>query len=242
MKRIIASVLVLFSLSMLMIGCSKESDINAGLVEYPGLKWGMTVDEVKAALNMVEEQITAEVNYEDFILLSVKDLTLFDNPLKVAQFYFLPSENGVYGLGNIEAYFTEDTDMTKVRDTMVEIYGDGDIWIGANYVMNGHGELEVSYGKKDPTRLHHYWKASKKIEDVIPAQKMQEAIEYFATFHPNATKDTIEEWVKLANIGYIHLVDSSVKDGNTEASAEYTNKCVSFDGSFILHMLQNFGK
>ena len=242
MKKVIACVLVLFSLSILMISCSKESDIDVGLIEYPGLKWGMTVDEVKAALNIEEDQINDEYKYEDFTVLYVKGLSLFDNPLKVVLFYFLPSENGVYGLGNIEAYFTEDTDMTEVRDTMIGIYGDGDIWTGANNILNGYGELEVSYGKKDPTRFHHYWKASKKMEDVIPSDKMQEAKEYYASVNPKATMKTIDEWVELANVGLIHLVDSSAKEGNTEATAKFTNKCVRFDGSFILQMLQRFGK
>ena len=242
MKRMIACVLVLFSLVLCLTACSNETKLDASLVEFPGLKWGMTPEEVKEALDITDDQLISEFKQGEIIQISVNNLTLFGYPLNSALFYFLPSENGVYGLGNIEAYFTEDTDMAKVRDTMVGIYGDGDIWTGANHQINAEGELETIYGAKDPTIFQHYWKASSKIKDVIPAKSMEAVTEFFASVNPKATRDTVEEWVELANIGLIHLTDSSVNKGHTGDSTIYTNKCVTFGGDFILALLQKFGK
>ena len=250
MKRIIACVLVLCGLSILMFGCAKESDINVSFCEYPGLKWGMTVDEVRAALNLEEDQISAEYIGEKTSRLVVKDLTLFDNQVEIALFNFLPpergqyglvpSELGVFGLANVEVYFTEDTDMARVCDAIIEIYGDDVSSVPAYYLRDGEVVEEI-WARPDAAEFGHWWTGNSKIEDVIPAEKMQEVIEYYASVFPEATMNTIEEWLELRNFGLIKLWDHSIEDGYTPAEG-YTGKGVKFYGDDICQLLLNYGK
>ena len=215
---------------------------DPSLMEFPGLKWGMTPEEVKSALNLNKENLVFETINSDVAELMVRDITLFGYPLKGAIFWFMPSADGVYGLANIQAYFTEDTDMAKVRDAMIEVYGDGDVWSGADYYIIDD-ELTTSYGQKNPSILQHYWNSGSKIKDVVPRENWAAVTEYYETIYAGASQETISEWMEKVVIGRISLTDAS-KDGEyyTEDVPITTKNRVTFSGDLILRLLQKFGK
>ena len=60
------------------------------MLEFPRLKWGASVEEVKTAQNIQEEQISTddsqEANNFDTHLLDVKDITLFGDEVSLGCF------------------------------------------------------------------------------------------------------------------------------------------------------------
>ena len=211
---------------------------NRGLLEYPGLEWGMTAEEVISSLNINEEQVSKR----ESDCLTVKDLTLFGYPLKGVKFYFSTTD-GPYanGLCSITAYFTEDTDMTLVRSAMYKIYGLGDDWSGLDYRIDPDGKLSTySDAMKNRDRLQHYWRISGKVGDLV--EDMEEAIAFFESAYPNATRQTIEEYLKLHHIAGIGLIDTAETEGPLVDSSVATKNLVQFNGTGVMWYMQNFGK
>ena len=215
---------------------------DPGLLEYPGLKWGMTAEEVKTALNLSDDQVSMgqEIGSP---CLTAKDLTLFGYSLKGAKFYFSMDEAAPYanGLCSITAYFTEDTDMTQVRDAMIGIYGDGDNWSGVDYHIGINGELYSSTAVlKNPNRLQHYWRINGKVGDLV--EDMEDVITFFENAYPKATRQTVEEYLELHDIAGIGLVDTAETEGPLVDSSVATKNVVQFNGIGVMWYMQNFGE
>ena len=99
---------------------------NPQMLELPGVAWFATPDEVKEALNITEEQVLWENKSSGFVLqMRVTDLTLYgrDVPLAVFEFWF--NNNGNTALRKAKVFFSEDTDMNKLKKELMEIYGPG---------------------------------------------------------------------------------------------------------------------
>ena len=99
---------------------------NPQMLELPGVEWFATPDEVKEALNISEEQIVWENKSSGYILtMGAKDFILFGREVVFAEFDFWFNNNGDTALRKVTVYFSEDTDMIKLKKELIEIYGPG---------------------------------------------------------------------------------------------------------------------
>lgn len=99
---------------------------NPQMLELPGVEWFATPEEVKAALNITEEQILTENTTSGYVLeMYVTDLTLFGRDVSLARFDFWFDDSGAPALRYALVYFSEDTNMKKLEKKLVEIYGPG---------------------------------------------------------------------------------------------------------------------
>ena len=99
---------------------------NPQMLELPGVEWFATPEEVKEALSITEEQVLSESKSSGFVLqMRVTDLTLYgrDVPLAVFEFWF--NNNGNTALRKAKVFFSEDTDMNKLKKELMAIYGPG---------------------------------------------------------------------------------------------------------------------
>ena len=128
------SVVAVVVCAILLISCatnpkaSKPKVDDPTLLEFPGIKWGATMEEVKEALNITEEQISSEKtespnHSEDTGDLIVTDITLFGVEVPIAGFEFRANPGQEVRLYRITVHLAEDADMDKMRETLTEVYG-----------------------------------------------------------------------------------------------------------------------
>ena len=99
---------------------------NPKMLELPGVEWFATPEELKAALNITEDQILREYTTSGFVLeMDVTDLTLFGRDVSLAKFSFWFNNNGNTALREAKVFFSEDIDMNKLKKELMEIYGPG---------------------------------------------------------------------------------------------------------------------
>lgn len=99
---------------------------NPQMLELPGVAWCATPDEVKAALNISEEQILDELTTSGYVLhMYVTDLTLFGRDVPYAEFDFGFGNNGDTELRKATVFFSENTNMNRLKQELMEIYGSG---------------------------------------------------------------------------------------------------------------------
>ena len=99
---------------------------NPQMLEVPGVEWLATPDEVKAALNISEEQILWESTTSGYVLgMYVTDITLFGRDVSFAEFNFWFGDSGDTELQKATVFFSENTNMNKLKQELIEIYGPG---------------------------------------------------------------------------------------------------------------------
>ena len=113
-------------------------DSQAALLEFPGLKWNMTPEEVKNALNLTNDQIVRENKQEadtrsamphEGYTIQVQNLSLLGADILNAKFSFVRYEGNDFGLCSVEIYYPEETNMQNVVDDMAEFYGEGTVYM-----------------------------------------------------------------------------------------------------------------
>ena len=132
-KRI--CILLLCTLSLIYLtACSKyHSDIT--VLEFPGIKWNSTPEEVKTALGLTDKQIVADEagiedegayqpEYETWNLFAT-DFSFLDYKAVGAHFIFIRSPGHEFGLMRVQLYLPEDIDMEAVKANISTIYGEG---------------------------------------------------------------------------------------------------------------------
>ena len=135
-------------------------DSQAALLEFPGLKWGMTPEEVKTALELTEEQIVSQKysegdENESTCRLSVKNTTFLDEEVSLATFQFSNKGKG-YKLQRIDLYLDEDVDMNEMNNALTEVYGEGTGEYYLNYHIDVSGKLQEGKRRGDTELGHQY--------------------------------------------------------------------------------------
>lgn len=110
-----------------------ENIDNPALLEFPGVEWFVTPEELKESLNITADQILEEYTdlpeedeaHRDRYVLSVTGLTLYGREVTYAQFEFQRTPGYDFAFQRAIASFAEATDMEQLRDDLVEIYGTG---------------------------------------------------------------------------------------------------------------------
>ena len=188
---------------------------NPKMLEFPGVEWGMTVEEVKQALDLTEEQIMLDEIYEpgedngdifDLWYLYVSDLTAYGEDVVSAGFEFIRYPGNDFGLIRVRAYFAEDTDMVKLEEKLTELYGQG---VGSTYrFYTFYGPNEKYYINAEPNgELKLFAKRSDKdsvYSDALNDPEYREQL-WVAT-GADVLPDDVENW----------YIERSVKNGYTE--------------------------
>lgn len=254
-------VVALVLITLCLCACMNDSK-NSGLaaLEYPGIKWSATPDEVRQILNLTEDQIVLDTKveaypeYEDSNegwRLYVTDITFFGQKVKYGLFFFIRAPwVDEFALSSIQLYYPDDADMTVVKDGLIKEYGEPKDGLGFTLYRIRSGAVE-SYTDQGATlvnyagqtsRMIHWWESPAKLADVFPAD-VQEAIiaKYSAPeFENNADREVVLEYLQKSPAVRIYCTDSS-KSG-TIGYPYYTKNVVYIDASDYTHQLQYYSK
>ena len=148
---------------------------NPQMLEFPGVEWFVTPDELKEALNITEEQIVDEYmdpekedvgNDYDTHYLFVKDLTIFDKKVTYGCFEFRRYPGYDFAFDNAIVMFAEDTDMVALKEEVSEIYGHG---VGETYdyfTYENDAKRTRTYKSKMTQQLEYMAHSAIKLEGV----------------------------------------------------------------------------
>lgn len=185
MKKLL---ICLLSLSLLLCGCGpKEPEYDADLLEYPGLRWGMTLEEVQSALGFSDADILDSAigtfnperptspAYHNY---SVGNLEIFGFPTAQVILRFYEYAGHEPGLGEMVVYFpdgyegSDATDMDALRRTLTEHYGEKAEVVTMVSWDDWSGEVqkdEYPYPGDDPC----YWVAKTTVRDLLTEEELE---------------------------------------------------------------------
>ena len=129
-----------FSICCLLSACSPQQAPEE-LLQFPGASWGATPQEVTDALQIPEgaaESGESTDGGQRAYYLALQDWSCFGTQANYVILRFYEQEPGSLGLESVEVYYPDDTDMSAVRDALIQTYGSD----AASYTML-HGELMV---------------------------------------------------------------------------------------------------
>ena len=138
-----------------MIASGSEVD-DPTMLEYPGIKWGSTPEEVIAGLGLTEEQIASQTysgadSATDSCYLTVVNIPFFGKNASSAEFLFRNSNGKGYRLFRIHLYLDENADMERVNATLTKVYGVGTGEYYLDYIVDNNGALKEAKRGGDPT-------------------------------------------------------------------------------------------
>ena len=118
------------------------------MLEFPGLKWGMTPEEVKTALEISEDMIVSDKLDADEPEFTVSGRQYFGSNVESAQFKFCTFSNGTQALYDIRLNYPKETDMAVIRDNLIKIYGPGTDYGFTNYaILDGTLQSYIDWNK-----------------------------------------------------------------------------------------------
>ena len=129
-----------FSICCLLSACSPQQAPEE-LLQFPGASWGATPQEVTDALQIPEgaaESGERTDGGQRAYYLALQDWSCFGTQANYVILRFYEQEPGSLGLESVEVYYPDDTDMSAVRDALIQTYGSD----AASYTML-HGGLMV---------------------------------------------------------------------------------------------------
>ena len=123
----IGAILLAVLAAAVLAGCNQaapKEEQDPRLLNFPGLQWGMTPDEVRDALSL-------EVDQEQEDSLETGDLYAFAGSMEffgaegayVIFRFWDCNGDGTFSLSDVAAWLPASTDMDALRDAMVEYYG-----------------------------------------------------------------------------------------------------------------------
>ncbi len=220
---------------------------DPGLLEYPGLKWGMTVDEAKSALNISDDMIIEEKAYDNEWRLALSGSEQFgvDAENILLRFYQYDDRTELY---HVQVTYAEGTDMTAVRDNLAEIYGPGTDYGFTNYeIDNGtvrsfidwnhtsstqfDSSIEANAKNPNPTdEINHRW-ASTVGSEVFTEEEVERFVRLFGDdVGTYADRETVLEYLEKTV-----KVTIACRDGYTRSKIEY-RPAVTFNGRYLSYI------
>jgi len=187
------------------------------MLEFPGLKWGASVEEVKDALNLTDEQVIADeaLGTQDR-RLTVSGLEYFGSQVERAVFVFAGNDDTVTELYTLRLIYADGTDMAQIRDNMKEIYGPGSDYGFTDYAIHdGEAQsfINYNYGTKveygtamsddivykvpDNHPMIHRWASTAKGTDILSQEVVDAFIALYTdpTFANHASREAVLEWI-----------------------------------------------
>ena len=171
----LAVALALFlSLAACAVGTQEEENT---LLEYPGVSWEATPEEVIQAMGFPEDRVQTET-IDDGYNLGVENWDCFGQEAQRIVFHFAPDEAGRKWIQQIMIFYPEDADMAAVQQAMVAEYGPGVSTYTTSYVLRaegtaGEGETYVATTEEVTGEDgHHYW-LSPSVEEYCSPEALQ---------------------------------------------------------------------
>lgn len=210
MKRMLAVALLLLLLLCACGGEKNESD--PAMLEYPGLKWGMTLEEVQEALGFADGDILdsqagvpdpqrpVAAAYHDY---SVGNLKIFGLPTARVVLRFHEYTGHEPGLAEMVVYFPDGydgsaaTDMDALRKALTGQYGKKAQAVTTVSWNNVTGEVdrkEYPYPGDDPC----YWVTKTTAGELLTREELEKLYAVFcdsqSQARPDAVLPTLEEF------------------------------------------------
>ena len=226
---------------------------DPSLLEFPGVKWGMTPEEVKAALGVADEQIIGEGASGNRWRLRVQNITLFGEKVTMGEFHFVSfSDNTPYALSDVDLYYPDETDMDAVKEALTNTYGAPKDGTGfTRYrIRQGVVEEDISDGidlgyYEGASRTISYWESAAKQIDVLPVDVQEKMVETgmvdvsgigsgLDTADP-ATREIVQDYLQKESAVLLYCTDS---DKMGKYDAPYSRNRVSFSATNYISMIQ----
>ena len=242
------------SASMLANYLHKEDQMSdPSLLEFPGLEWNMTPEEVKKNLALTADQILVDTQGQsselmDTWVLTVTEVPFFGEEVAQAQFQFVKYAGyDKYGLDSVRIYYPDEVDMAEVRDTLIGIYGEGNS-IGITRYRISNGKVHSSVDDKlhaisIPDALLYCWESSSKGTDVLSKEVQEEIIAIYTDpdFDNFADRDVVLEYLEKSPLVTLYCTDGA-GEGNLSADDLYTCNHVNFSASAYINYVQKYDK
>lgn len=246
-KKALSLVLAMLTLVLCLSSCSKgfapnDTTIDVALLEFPGLKWNSSINDVKKALNLTDEQIladeqatyTEDYGYEIWNLL-VADIQFLGCDAEKVQFMFIRYPGRNFGLTQIELTFSGNWDMNTLKDKLTEVYGEGSGQPAPLYRMNEEGYLETinidsNSVPNNAPGFPYYWFSTVKGTDVLSSTAQERYIDYWISTSPGINPEAVREYLEKTSAVTITCMDWLDNE---------TSK-IMFDASSFTHNLQQF--
>lgn len=254
MSKKVLSILILFTFIVcLFSACNNEKKVDNGtLLEFPGLKWGMTPDEVIAALDINDSQIlrnemlpseneNSETAYDAWNMFAT-DLVFLGNDVSGAHFQFIRYPGRDFGLLYINLYFDENTDMNVLKERLVQFYGEGTVEPSPLYSFE-EGELITSPNdSKNKQRFEegfpYYFFSTQKGTDYLSADAQELYLEEYLK-NPEISREAALEY--LAKQPLVKITVLAMKNAQIASGKPY-NISVVYQANQLVHNIQQFEK
>ena len=212
MKKSCFKVLCMVLIIALLAACSKDTTAdNISLLEFPGVNWGTTVEEVKAALKVKDEQIIQdEFTSSSEHQLVLTNVEFFGGKVELAYFKFTNLTGGVPVLYDIRLNYSADTDMAVIRDNLIKLYGPGTNYGFTDYAIHeGKAKSFVNYNRSDEVEygtniesnafveipvkdVYHRWASTVNGSEIISAQVAEGMI---TALGDTADRENVQEYI-----------------------------------------------
>ena len=126
MKKVkyVLCVFLIASLMLTLFACQDASSTGENeMLEYPGVSWEATPEEVIQAMGFPAGAVQSSSD-EDGYYMGVEDWDCFGVPAQSIAFRFHTDESGRNWLRSIDIVYPEDADMDAVRQAMEAEYGE----------------------------------------------------------------------------------------------------------------------
>lgn len=257
-KRMFALMMAITVLLVCLSACTTTDHVDdLTTLELPGIKWGATPEEVKAVLNVTETQILADEPKGDGYRLFVTEVPFFGEEVFFGMFAFSQNpRTEEFVLTSVQLHYPDETDMTPVKDALIEIYGAPKPGTGftrykiqnnavESYTDNGFSTI---YSNSESEPLMAWWESEAKWSDVLP-NDVQDALITNGMLTTNVDKidpaDPVDrelalEYLDKESAVFLYCTDSSNAGAN--GYPYYTKNVVYFDAKEYMWQIIYYSK
>ena len=243
---------------ILLSGCAANPKLrkpDVALMEFPGVRWNASPEEVVKALGFTEDQILEnameipgedqEKTEYDVWNLTVTDWEFMDSSVISGHFLFIRYPGDHFGLTRVQLYLEEDADMNALRTRMTEVYDEGTPDPAPDYVfVNGRLESKELNVERTEDGFPHFWYSTVTGTEVLSAEAIERYVEYAANSDAAVGRDAA-----LAYLNAVPMVSVSCSNRNLAADllekSDTSGSCVTrntviFAADQMIHYLQRF--
>lgn len=129
MRKVLIVLCSILVLAVILCGCDSTAEEEAApeLLPFPGISWGMTPEELTAALALEEDSYVQKIpEAGENGYWTIREIYRDAFGAEACLGFQFQDENGdgTYGLCRVSVVYPQDTDMESVRNAMEDIYGE----------------------------------------------------------------------------------------------------------------------